>query len=182
MHVSDHPIVADSVVRAQQRGLLLPVLNSFNGVPKISAYFPAEKSTEKLKAPLLHASYVKVLVLNGGSSTLKFQLLEIQAPDDEEDNRTQGEALRIAQGTVEKIGGETELEFSSTARGTETTLQESKPAVDHAEAARMSLRWLFSSVLSWNEYTPFYSFWAWYISPDSSSVTMPSSGIFLMNA
>ena len=78
---------------------------------------------------------MKVLVINCGSSTLKFQLVE-----------TDGEAApdrqrRLAGGIVDRIGGRAALEF---AVGDGESRRETAAVGDHDEATRRVLGWLES--------------------------------------
>ncbi len=84
-----------------------------------------------------YASYVPILVLNVGSSTVKFQLIDT-------DERAISEARdrRLARGVIERIGGEAIMTLEA----------EGKPAVkrtaqlrDHAAAATHIIEWLTSS-------------------------------------
>lgn len=70
---------------------------------------------------------MKILTINCGSSTLKFELFEAEAE------------RRLARGIVDRIGGYGTLAFS-----TETGEKLRKPAAttDHGEAALRALRWL----------------------------------------
>ena len=70
---------------------------------------------------------MNVLAVNCGSSTLKFQLIEVEG------------ARTLARGIVERIGGPAAIEFS--AEGGEV-LQEAAPVADHGEATRRVLEWL----------------------------------------
>lgn len=74
---------------------------------------------------------MKILVINCGSSTLKFQVIEIR----------EGEESRIASGIVDKIDGEGQIKFSF---GEDLPLQETRNITDHSEAAIIVLRWLES--------------------------------------
>lgn len=79
---------------------------------------------------------MKVLVINCGSSTLKFQAIEL-------DEKTPlGQERRLAQGLVEKIAGRGG-EFKFTAGGGER-LQETCTMTDHGVATRRVLIWLES--------------------------------------
>jgi len=82
---------------------------------------------------------MKILVLNCGSSTLKFQLIEI---DSEAAAPAQGR--RLAGGIVERIGGQAAIDFA-----VEYGEPLRRPAVvaDHAEATRHVLDWLASTEL-----------------------------------
>ena len=79
---------------------------------------------------------MKVLAVNCGSSTLKFQVIETDgngiAPDLERG---------LAQGIVDRIGGRGAIEFTGE-KG--KSLREAAAVVDHGEAMRRVLRWLHS--------------------------------------
>lgn len=70
---------------------------------------------------------MNVLAVNCGSSTLKFQLIEMEG------------ARTLARGIVERISGPAAIEFS--AEGGQV-LQEAAPVADHGEATRRVLEWL----------------------------------------
>lgn len=77
---------------------------------------------------------MNVLAVNCGSSTLKFQLLEVgpgAAPP--------GGEGRLAAGLVDGIGGPAAVEFQATGGA---ALRERRPVADHAQALRLALRWL----------------------------------------
>jgi len=79
---------------------------------------------------------MNVLVLNAGSSSMKFQLIET------DEQRIAGDAdRRIAGGTIDRIGGEALLSFSAG----ESTLKTAQPIRDHRAAVDTVLRWLISS-------------------------------------
>lgn len=71
---------------------------------------------------------MKVLVVNCGSSTLKFRFLEVEADSIE----------ALASGAVERIGGRAALEFT----GSGSDLRTEADAADHSQAARLMFRWL----------------------------------------
>jgi len=79
---------------------------------------------------------MKVLAINCGSSTLKFQVIEMageaSAPDLEQ---------RLARGIVERIGGDTAIEFTAL---NGKSLRETAVVANHGEAARRMLSWLGS--------------------------------------
>ena len=75
---------------------------------------------------------MRVLVINTGSSTLKFQLIE--AKDD-------GDAMCLTRGMVDRIGGSGRLEFTS---ATGDGLSEPATVRDHGEATSRVLEWLGS--------------------------------------
>ena len=78
---------------------------------------------------------MNVLVLNAGSSTLKFQLVRT-----DEDRIAADTDERLARGVVDRIGGEALLRFSSGGR----TLKDARPIRDHRSAIDTVLRWLSS--------------------------------------
>ena len=82
------------------------------------------------------ASEMKVLAINCGSSTLKFQVIEGTATD-----QTRGEQQRLAHGLVDRIGEHGEINFNS---GTGRRLVQPTRVADHAEAMVSLLRWLQS--------------------------------------
>ena len=70
---------------------------------------------------------MNVLAVNCGSSTLKFQLIEMEG------------ARTLARGIIERISGPAAIEFS--AEGGQV-LQEAAPVADHGEATRRVIEWL----------------------------------------
>ncbi|UCG10764.1 MAG: acetate kinase [Dehalococcoidia bacterium] len=80
---------------------------------------------------------MKILVINCGSSTLKFKLLALQ---------TGGASVkekRLAGGIVDKIGGRASIKFRA-----KQELQETRAVSDHGQASRLVLDWLaFSKLL-----------------------------------
>lgn len=77
---------------------------------------------------------MKVLAINCGSSTLKFQYMELES---EETPPVQ--ERRLAQGIVDKIGGKGAIRF--TAKNGES-LSKAAAVADHGEATRQVLQWL----------------------------------------
>lgn len=77
-----------------------------------------------------------VLVLNAGSSSLKFQLIETDEQRIAEDNDR-----RIARGIVDRIGGEAILRFSTGGLSWQTA----QPVRDHRGAVDAVLRWINST-------------------------------------
>lgn len=77
---------------------------------------------------------MKILTVNCGSSTLKFELLEIagEAP-------SPALARRLAKGLVDRIGGRAVLEFQSESGG---AVREPRTVSDHARASSEMLDWL----------------------------------------
>jgi acetate kinase len=77
---------------------------------------------------------MNILVLNAGSSTLKFQLV-----------RTDGERIaanrdqRLARGQIERLGGEAVLSLRA---GSAPASQQAAPLRDHAAAVDFIIRWL----------------------------------------
>jgi acetate kinase len=80
---------------------------------------------------------MKILVINCGSSTLKFQLIE-------GDGDSAAGRQRLARGVVDRIGGRAVLEFASD--GGESH-RETAAVADHDEATRRALAWLESAGL-----------------------------------
>jgi len=78
---------------------------------------------------------MKVLAINCGSSTLKFQVIEVEG------EAAPGRERRLASGTVDRIGGRAAIEF--TAENGER-LHEAAPVADHGKATRRVLVWLVS--------------------------------------
>lgn len=83
---------------------------------------------------------MKVLVVNCGSSTLKFALYEMGMSQPSLSDKAQ----RLAHGTVDRIGELGSIDFSD-AKGRE--VREAWAAADHAEASRKVLDWLGSGGL-----------------------------------
>jgi acetate kinase len=82
---------------------------------------------------------MKILVINCGSSTLKFELLALQ---------TSGASVkekRLAGGIVDKIGRRANIKFRA-----KPELRETKSVPDHGQASRLVLDWLTSSQLLGN--------------------------------
>jgi acetate kinase len=77
---------------------------------------------------------VHVLVLNAGSSTLKFQVIRT----DQERIATDSDE-RIAQGVIERIGGEALVHMEAVGRAAQKTAM---PIRDHRAAVETALRWL----------------------------------------
>jgi len=82
---------------------------------------------------------MKVLAINCGSSTLKFQLFELGRND-----KGSGREIRLARGLVEEIGTRGPLDF--TIEGGES-LRETVAIADHGQAMGRVLAWLESSDL-----------------------------------
>ena len=82
---------------------------------------------------------MRVLAINCGSSTLKFQLFEL-----ERDSKSYGQERRLAKGLVEEIGTRGILSF--TIENGES-LRKSLAVADHGQAIRHVLAWLESSGL-----------------------------------
>ena len=82
---------------------------------------------------------IRVLAINCGSSTLKFQLFEL-----ERNSKSYGQERRLAQGLVEEIGTRGVLSF--TIENGES-LRKSLTVADHGQAIRHVLAWLESSGL-----------------------------------
>jgi acetate kinase len=77
---------------------------------------------------------MRILVLNSGSSTLKFQVIETSVESIENDSDR-----RIAKGSVDRIGGQALLHFQL--EGGEE-LRESQPVRNHRDAIDRVTRWL----------------------------------------
>jgi acetate kinase len=86
---------------------------------------------------------MRVLAINCGSSTLKFQLFEL-----ERDDKGHGQERRLARGLVEEIGTQGALDF--TIENGES-LRKAVAIEDHGQATRRVLAWLESSDLLKNE-------------------------------
>lgn len=83
---------------------------------------------------------MKILVLNCGSSSVKFQLAETDAELIE-----QNKDRVLAEGTLERIGGEALLTFETMNDGEEKrTSRSAEPVRDHAAAVDKILKWLIS--------------------------------------
>jgi acetate kinase len=79
---------------------------------------------------------MKVLAINCGSSTLKFQLIEVVPGD-----ITLRQEPRLASGTVDRIGSHGSIQFST---GKGEHLRNAVAVADHGEATRLVLDWLSS--------------------------------------
>ncbi len=79
---------------------------------------------------------MKVLAINCGSSTLKFQLIEVEGKD-----KIPSQMRRLAHGIIDRIGSRGAIEF--TAENGER-LREVAAVVNHDEATRRVLTWLDS--------------------------------------
>ncbi len=79
---------------------------------------------------------MNVLVLNCGSSTVKFQLVQTDAEMMAEDLDR-----KLARGVVERIGGKSQLTFKVDGK---TVLRESRPIRDHQKAVEEIVRWVVS--------------------------------------
>jgi acetate kinase len=82
---------------------------------------------------------MKILALNCGSSTLKFQLIEIDS-----EAAAPGQGRRLGGGIVERIGERAAIDFA-VERG--ERLRRPAAVADHAEATRHVLDWLASTGL-----------------------------------
>jgi acetate kinase len=80
---------------------------------------------------------MKILVINCGSSTLKFELFETKQ------SGTIPEFDRLAAGLIERFGREAGFELKSQ----ENTWHETLPVADHGEASRLALDRLISNGL-----------------------------------
>lgn len=79
---------------------------------------------------------MNVLVLNCGSSTVKFQLVQTDA-----DMIADDLDRKLARGVIERIGGKSQLTFKI---GGKTALRESRPIRDHQRAVEEIVRWVVS--------------------------------------
>lgn len=79
---------------------------------------------------------MKILAINCGSSTLKFQLIEIGGGDEDT-----GKERRLAHGIIDKIGSEGEIRFITRGSG---ALTEITHITNHREAIHRVLAWLDS--------------------------------------
>jgi acetate kinase len=79
---------------------------------------------------------MKVLVLNCGSSTLKFQLIETTAAP-----KSTTDDVKLARGLVDRIGGESSVRFEAVGSGEK---QERAKILDHEEAVTKVIEWLRS--------------------------------------
>src|SRR5437016_8292706 len=79
---------------------------------------------------------MKILVLNCGSSTLKFQLIETAAAP-----KSTADDVKLARGMVDRIGGASSLRFEAEGSAEE---QESSAIHDHEEAVGKVIEWLNS--------------------------------------
>ncbi len=79
---------------------------------------------------------MKVLAVNCGSSTLKFQLFDIESA-----GRTVQREQKLASGIIDRIGGQGEVRFSGSG---DAGLREAAAVTDHGEAIRRVLAWLDS--------------------------------------
>jgi acetate kinase len=78
---------------------------------------------------------VKVLAINCGSSTLKFQVIDVEG------ETAPGRERRLASGTVDRIGGRAAIEFTAE---NGQRLREAAAVADHGEATHRVLAWLGS--------------------------------------
>ena len=77
---------------------------------------------------------MNILVLNAGSSSLKFQLIRTDA-----DRMASDSDERLARGIIDRIGGEAVLDFQS---GSGPRSRRALPIRDHRQATETVLRWL----------------------------------------
>jgi acetate kinase len=80
---------------------------------------------------------MNILVLNAGSSSLKFQLIRTDAERMASDSDE-----RLARGIIDRIGGEAVLDFQA---GTGPRSRRALPIRDHRQATETVLRWLIDS-------------------------------------
>ena len=79
---------------------------------------------------------MNVLVLNAGSSSLKFQLIRTDAA-----RMTSDADERLARGVIDRIGGEAVVDFQA---GTAPRTRRALPIRDHRQATETVLQWLIS--------------------------------------
>lgn len=87
----------------------------------------------KRTPPHCHGETMKVLVINCGSSTLKFQVIAL------DENTPSGQEQRQARGSVERIGSKAMFKFVGE-KG--PSLQETDSVTDHGSATRRVFDWL----------------------------------------
>jgi acetate kinase len=76
---------------------------------------------------------LKILIINCGSSTLKFEIIELEA------DTPAGQEQRLVRGIIEKIGGKAMLKFVDE---TGSNLEETAIIPDHGRAAERVFNWL----------------------------------------
>jgi acetate kinase len=74
-----------------------------------------------------------VRVVNGGSSTLKFQLI-----DTTKEEATPSSERHLAYGVIERIGSQATLDFQAASNA----YRDAAPMADHEEATRRMFVWL----------------------------------------
>jgi acetate kinase len=79
---------------------------------------------------------MKILVINSGSSTVKFQVIEIEDGSDDLSRQR-----KIARGYVDRIGADAAFRFEATAGPAKS---ESAPIADHDHAVRLIINWVCS--------------------------------------
>lgn len=79
---------------------------------------------------------MNILVLNSGSSSLKFQLI-----DTDPDKTSSDADRRLARGIIERIGSQALLRFENAAG---TIMRNAQPIRDHRGAIDVAIRWLVS--------------------------------------
>jgi acetate kinase len=79
---------------------------------------------------------VNVLVLNAGSSSLRFQLLRTDP-----ERMKAGADERLARGSIDRIGGEAILDFTA---GDSATVRRARPIRDHRQAFDAVVEWLIA--------------------------------------
>jgi acetate kinase len=89
-----------------------------------------------LPAAVLAGDEMKVLVLNCGSSTLKFQLIETTAAP-----KSTADDVKLARGLVDRIGSASSVRFEAVGS---TGLQEPASIRDHEQAVAKVIEWLSS--------------------------------------
>lgn len=91
---------------------------------------------ESHKVPSSKEAEINVLVLNSGSSTVRFQIIETDL------ERIRSDAdRRLSRGLVERIGGHALLRLESEGKG---VVHEDAPLRDHRAAVDRVLRWIVS--------------------------------------
>ena len=77
---------------------------------------------------------MKILAFNCGSSTLKFQLVEVERKE-----TSLGQERRLAYGTIDRIGSQGAIQITAE---NGVSLSEVTSVADHSEATRQVLEWL----------------------------------------
>jgi len=82
---------------------------------------------------------MKILAINCGSSTLKFQLIEVQA-----EHSVSWQEKRLASGIVDGIGDQANIQFTAE---NAAALKDNRAMADHGQATDLVLSWLSSTGL-----------------------------------